>query len=118
MEERLKFLADYLAGDRTMTDLCVAYGVSRPTGYQWVASYRAEGLPGLQDRSRRPHTSPGATAPSQVEALIAFRRRHPEWGPRKLLDRLQKRAPQEAWPAPSTAGAILKREGLVVARRR
>ena len=33
-------------------------GISRATGYKWVRRYRADGLPGLEDRSSRPHRSP------------------------------------------------------------
>jgi transposase InsO family protein len=53
-----------------------------------------------------------------VEALVAERRKHPRWGPRKLLAYLSKRQPTWPWPAASTAGEILKRHGLVVPRRR
>jgi transposase InsO family protein len=53
-----------------------------------------------------------------VEPLVALRRKHPTWGPRKLLAYLAKRAPEEAWPSASTVGEILKRHGLVQERRR
>ena len=41
-------------------------------------------------------------------------------GPRKILAVLEREAPETAWPAASTIGAILKRAGLVtpVKRRR
>ena len=46
-------------------------------------------------------------------------RTHPDWGPRRLLDWLRPRHPRvHDWPATSTAGALLKREGLVAPRRR
>jgi hypothetical protein len=34
-DERLKFIAQVLSGDSTMTDLCLRFGVSRKTGYKW-----------------------------------------------------------------------------------
>lgn len=118
MDERMRFVADYLTGGFTMTELCERYQVSRPTGYALVARYQAEGPGGLQARSRRPHTSPLATPAALARVLIALRRRHPDWGPVKLRDRLVLRAPDQAWPAASTIGALLKREGLVSRRRR
>lgn len=118
MEERLKFVAEYLSGGYTMQELCAAYGVSRPTGYHWIERYQREGLAGLHDRSRRPHTSPGATAAAQVEAILALRRRQPHDGPRKLLTKLRRRFPQQHWPAASTVSGLLKRAGLITARRR
>ena len=74
------------------------YGVSRPTGYHWMTRYRVAGLAGLQERSRRPHSSPGATAASQVALILALRHRHPAYGPRKLLTCLR------ALPAGALAG--------------
>jgi putative transposase len=118
MDERMRFVADYLSGGFSMTELCERYQVSRPTGYTLVARYQVEGPAGLLARSRRPHTSPLATPEAIARALIALRRRHPDWGPVKLRDRLALRAPDQAWPAASTIGALLKREGLVSRRRR
>ena len=48
---------------------CRAGGVSRKTFYKWVDRYKADGLDGLADRSRRPHRSPGQT-PGDVEDLV------------------------------------------------
>ncbi len=38
MDERLGFVADCLAGEETMSELCAAYGISRKTGYSLVNS--------------------------------------------------------------------------------
>jgi putative transposase len=118
MDERIAFVADYLSGGFTMTELCVRYHISRPTGYALVARYQTDGPLGLVARSRRPHTSPTATPTALTTAIVALRRRHPDWGPVKLRDRLGLRAPDQPWPAASTIGALLTREGLVSARRR
>jgi transposase InsO family protein len=72
----------------------------------------------LSPRSCRPHTHPQATAAELVQAIVATRRKHPDWGPVKIVDRLRLSAPDQAWPAPSTAGAILKAHGLISTRRR
>jgi len=60
VDERLRFIAEYLDGLVTMTDLCAQYRISRETGYKWVARFEAHGPAGLHDRSRRPHSSPTA----------------------------------------------------------
>lgn len=49
--------------------LCREAGVSRKTFYKWVARYRAEGVSGLEERSRRPRSSPNRT-PSEVEERV------------------------------------------------
>jgi len=47
------------------------------------------------------------------------RHRHPDWGPEKLLDWLAPRHPHiTQWPATSTVGDLLQRQGLVLTRRR
>jgi putative transposase len=118
MEERVAFVRDVTSGLFTMTELAAHYGISRVTGYKWLVRYTAAGAAGRSDRSRRPHHSPQATAAELVEVLLALRRRHPTWGAKKLLAVAGRRAPDAAWPARSTVCALLKRRGLVAARRR
>jgi putative transposase len=42
--------------------------------------------------------------------------KHQTLGPKKIVARLEKLYPKLTWPAPSTAGSILKKEGLVEPR--
>jgi transposase len=121
MSERIRFIADAQRGWYSRTELCARYGISRKTGYKWLARHAAEGLPGLQDRSHAPHGCPHRLAPPLAELLCDARRQHPDWGPRKLLDWLMPRHPDvdpQAWPAVSTAGDLLARHGMVKKRRR
>ncbi len=115
---RVAFSRAWASGWWSMTALCDQYGISRKTGYKWVARYEAEGRAGLGDRSRRPHRSPRATDPRVVEWLSAARRAHPSWSARKLIAVLRPRHPEVVWPARSTGCALLKAQGLVRARRR
>ena len=94
------------------------YGISRKTSYKWMTRYEAEGWPGIREHSRAPHMCPHETPEALQERLVQLRRQWPHWGPRKLLHRLAILEPETAWPAPSTAGDILKRHGLVATRRR
>src|SRR5215212_3733278 len=91
MDERLQFVADARRGSEEMSELCRRYGVSRKTGYKWLARYEREGAAGLGERSHRPHTCPHATDPDALDALCALRHRHPTWGPKKLLAILARR---------------------------
>lgn len=43
MDERMKFIAEYLREESTITDLCRGYGISRPTAYKWIERYEEEG---------------------------------------------------------------------------
>jgi len=50
------------------------FGVSVQTVSKWFKRYQAEGLRGLEDRSSRPRSSPGATAKELELAVVALRR--------------------------------------------
>lgn len=118
MDQRTRFALAYDDGLYSMTELCARFSVSRKTGYKWLNRYRTGGLDGLKDRSRAPKRCPHKTNAAVEELLLETRRKHPRWGPRKLLDYLKPRHPDMALPAASTVGALLKREGLIEGKRR
>ena len=118
MDQRTRFALAHEDGLYSMTELCARFGVSRKTGYKWLKRYRKGGLEALKDQSRAPKRCPHKTDKAVEELLLETRRKHPRWGPRKLLDYLKPRHRDLALPAASTVGALLKREGLVEGKRR
>jgi putative transposase len=118
MDERVQFISDYRRQLFTMTELCDRYGVSRKTGYALLARYEREGVAGLAPRSSRPHSSPQATRPVIVSAIVAMRKQYPTWGGKKIVATLHERHPLWELPAVSTANDVVKRHGLVAPRRR
>jgi transposase InsO family protein len=118
MDEKLRFIAACLKDERSMTGLCEAFGISRQWGYEMLRRYRAEGITGLQPRSRAPQRPGRAMPAAQAAAIVALRGERPTWGPKKLRATLVRRAPQTAWPASSSIGDLLRQEGLSVPRRR
>jgi len=118
MNERMRFVTDVERGLYSMRELCERYGVSRKTGYKWLARYGEEGPEGLRERSRAPHHCPHRIAPAVADAICAARRQHPSWGPEKILQWLSRHEPALELPATSTAGDLLARRGLVKKRRR
>jgi transposase InsO family protein len=101
----------------TVVEAARLFGVSEKTAFKWLAVHREEGTGGLSDRSRAPLTNPRAHEAEMKELLVAGRREHPHWGPRKLVAFLALRRPNLDLPAPSTVGLWLKAEGLVRERR-
>ena len=84
MEEINRFVILAQSDRFTVTELCEQFDISRKTGYKHLERYAAEGIKGLQARSHRPHQFPQRTD-EIVEALIlAERRLHRTWGPKKL----------------------------------
>ena len=67
-----------------VSELCVRFGISRKTGYKWLGRYKAAGVPGLLDRSRRPQSSPWRTGQTMEGRVLAIRVEHPAWGGRKI----------------------------------
>jgi putative transposase len=118
MELRMKLVNALVAEEDSMTALCEEYGVSRKTGYKWLRRFGAQGPAGLAERSRAPHLVPWAVTPAQAAAVVGLRRQHPSWGPKKLRAKLLTRAPEQHWPAQSTIGDLLQREGLSQRRTR
>lgn len=113
MDHKTQFIADCLRHSQSITELCLHYGISRKTAYKWISRYHKEGIPGLQDRTRKPLSCPHQTEPQMVAALLDARRHHPTWGPKKLLKLLTKRDPTLPWPARSTVCDLLTRHGLI-----
>jgi putative transposase len=116
MSERVKFIAACLEredSDETFVELCERFGIAPKTGYKWWHRYDDGGVDDLVEKSRAPHSHPHAVAADVIGALLDARRRHPRWGPRKLLVIVNRRRPELLLPAASTVGAILKRHGLV-----
>lgn len=108
---RLEVLLEVERTGLTVTEVCRRYGISRQTYYRYRRRYLAEGLDGLEDRSRRP-LQPANQIPVDLELLICeMRRDHPRWGARRIRTELI-RAGLDA-PAISTTHQVLIRNGLV-----
>jgi len=118
MEEKLRFVFEYQQRQRTMTELCQRYEISRETGYVWLRRYKAVGLEGLREKSRATQRHGNQTSAEIEQMVLELREAHSRWGPRKLKRVLEDNEPGRVWPAASTIGALLKREGLMAGQRK
>lgn len=118
MDERVKFIGAYLRGEIKVNRLSDSFGVSRKTAYKWIKRYAEGGIAELVERSKRPHEHPNATSPEVVALVIAMRKEHAFWGPKKLLAVLASGYPGLKLPATSTVGHLLARHGLTHAQRK
>lgn len=117
MDERLRLVMGYRGGEIGMAELCRSAGISRKTGYKWLERYAAEGEAGLLDRSRAPHVQARQVEEAVVRQVLALKRRHPDYGPKKLRALLERERPEVDWPAVSTLGNVLAAHGLVRRRK-
>jgi transposase InsO family protein len=118
MEEKLRFVFEHESQERTMTELCERYEITRQTGYVWLRRYREAGAAGLLEQSRAAHRHRNQMPEEIEQQVLELRQAHMRWGPRKLKRLLERDEPGRNWPATSTIGALLQREGLVVPRRK
>lgn len=111
MSQKLEFVRLAEISD-TLSNACRRFGISRKTGYKWLARFKASGGAGLKEQSRRPAFSPRRTDEAIEERILEARGEHPAWGGRKLKRWLEGRG-AAGLPAPSTITEILRRHGLI-----
>jgi len=118
VEARIALFIEYDTGAFPVVELCRRHGICRETFYVWKARRDGGDPRWFEERSHAAGICPHATAPDLVERIVATRRQFPHFGPKKIKARLDEKMPDEAWPAASTIGDILKRAGLVEPERR
>jgi transposase InsO family protein len=120
MDERVRFIAAFLAKEDSFTELCDRFRVSRKTGYKWAERYEEVGVTGLSDRSRAPNSHPNAIANDLSKRILSLRKKHPTWGPKKLRVILEREPALAAagLPVASTIGEILRRHGVSGRKKR
>jgi transposase InsO family protein len=89
-EQRYQAVLAVISDGETITDVAARFGVSRQTVHNWLAKYEAGGLENLRDGSHRPRSCPHQMQGAVEVELAVLRRRHPSWGPRRLVFELAK----------------------------
>jgi transposase InsO family protein len=114
-EQRYKAVLAVIGDGRTVTEVAASWEVSRQTLHTWLARYEDGGLEALADRSHRPRSCPHQMDASCEVAVLEARRRHPGWGPRRIVHELAK-----AGITASESGVYraLRRAGLIEPGRR
>jgi transposase len=118
MEELTRFIALAQTERFTLTELCEQFGISRKTAYKHLERYATGGFKALATRTSRPLHSPARTDEAVTALILAERRLHRTWGPKKLRVVLETKHGITAPPACSTIAELLRRHGLSVRRRR
>ena len=70
--------------------VCRRCGISRPTLRKWWNRYKAQGINGLKNHSRRPHTSPATKITREYEELIQRLRAERSLGARRIQSELKR----------------------------
>src|SRR6266702_2612612 len=89
-EQRYRAVLEVMAGI-PVTEVAERYGVSRQSVHAWLARYRDEGPPGLEDRSHKVHQHPWQIPAELESAVCELRRAHRKWGPKRLVFEMGRR---------------------------
>jgi transposase InsO family protein len=110
-EMRLEILLEVAYSGASVAEVCRRHGISRQSFYVYRRRFEAEGLEGLEPRSRRPRRSAGQIAAGLELEICRFRKDHPGWGARRIRAELAR----VGWrtPAVSTIHQVLVRNHLV-----
>lgn len=118
MDLKMLFIAEYLKGPPSFSELCQAYEISRKTGYKWVERYETLGPAGLEERSRRRLTQDYIVPFAVREAIIELRGKGETVpGPKKIQVALLQRFPDQKPPSRTTIYNVLKQAKLITPRR-
>ena len=109
VEELRKEFVEAAESCLNFSSLCREFGVSRATGYKWLA--RRENNESLSDRSRRPKVTANKTSDAIETQIIEARTTHPGWGAKKIKVLLENRGVE--MPCVKTVNNILNRYGCI-----
>lgn len=107
---RFAFVHHVLTGGCPVAEACRHFGISRTTGYKWLARYRQRPLDPLDDQSRRPRHSPRRTAPEVEQAVLEVRDQY-GWGAGKIHAILRRQG--RPVPCVRTVTRILRRHDRI-----
>lgn len=109
--QRIAFVTRALNQKENFSKLCREFQISRPTGYKWLARYRADPeFSKLDEQSRRPIHSPNRVA-AKIEGRVVQLRQETGWGAKKLQTVLAR--DHQIRIGRMTVNRILARNGLI-----
>lgn len=111
MELRSEFVRLASQPGANKSQLCRQFEITRKTAYKWL-SRASDGDEVFKDYSRRPKSHPDKTPLEIEELIVKIRKKHPDWGGRKLNAWLLRKNYKDI-PAPSTITKILRRNNLL-----
>lgn len=107
---REEFVREVLAQQKNKSELCREYNISRVTGDKWLKRYTAGEC--LEDRSRKPKSTPFKTPEATEAVILQYRKEHPAIGAVKIRKILENEGYRDL-PSSKTVHNILVRNGMV-----
>jgi transposase InsO family protein len=91
IENRYRMIIEPERSGKTVSDVCIAFGVSRETWYKWKRRYDTYGIDGLKNQSRKPHNIINLKVTEELEKLVLELRLNNRFGPMRIRFRLKRK---------------------------
>ncbi|MFY9868480.1 MAG: IS481 family transposase [Candidatus Nitrosopolaris sp.] len=91
IENRYRMIIEPERSGKSISDVCIAFGISRETWYKWKRRYDAYGVDGLKNQSRKPHNIKNVKVTEELEKLVLELRLNNRFGPMRIRFRLKRK---------------------------
>ena len=118
MEQKMEFICEWRTQKFSITELCKAFGISRPTAYKLIQRFEKHGMEGLIEKSKTPKNHPNKTNEEIEKRIIKLKEKHPLWGAKKIRRLLFNDCIEKYIPSVVTVHKILSNHGFVKAQKR
>jgi transposase InsO family protein len=118
VEQRYDAVMAVLREGLKVTEAAELAGTHRSSVHRWLRRYAEGGMAALSDRSHRPASCPHQMGEKAELMVLEMRRKHPDWGPRRLVFELKKKEEVQVVPSRSAVYRALVRNGLIEPQRR
>jgi transposase InsO family protein len=118
MEQKVEFICEWLSYKYTITELCNAFEISRPSAYKLIHRYENFGIEGLLENSKAPRNHPNKTKDPVINKILSLKEKHPRWGAKKIRILLFNSFTPGEIPSVVTVHNYLAKHGLVCPQRR
>ena len=118
MDQKIEFICEWRTGKYTITELCKAFEISRPTAYKLIYRLENYGIEGFKNMSKSPRNHPNKTKDSVEQQIIELKEKHNLWGAKKIRKLLFNDCCAEDIPSVVTVHNILSRHGFVKPQKR
>jgi len=76
---------------KSISDVCIAFGISRETWYKWKRRYDVYGVDGLKNQSRKHNNIKNVKITEELEKLVLELRLNNRFGPMRIRFRLKRK---------------------------
>jgi transposase len=118
MEQKVEFICEWRTQKYSITELCKAFKISRPTAYKLISRFEKDGIEGLKEHSKAPQKHPNSTKDDVVKNILNLKEKHKLWGAKKIRKLLFNVCVEDDIPSVVTIHNILSKNGLVIPQKR